>query len=63
MVGIYKLLTDTGMWKLGLRGYAIPFLGIFVSNFWYCVFAGQIDRRKIDRAADIDLTNQIIILP
>jgi hypothetical protein len=53
MVGIYKSLTDTGMWKLGLRGHAIPFLGIFVSNFFCFVFAMQIDRIKIDRAADI----------
>ncbi len=31
---IYKLLTNTSMWKLGLRP-AISFLGIFVSNFRY----------------------------
>ncbi len=29
---------DTWMWKCGLR-LAIPFLGIFVSNFRYCVLA------------------------
>jgi hypothetical protein len=27
------------MWKLGLRGPDIPFLGIFVSNFRHFVFA------------------------
>ncbi len=40
ILGIYKSLTDTGVWKLGLRR-TIPFLGIFVSNFRYCVFAMQ----------------------
>ncbi len=38
-VGIYKSLTDTWMWKLGLWPCKIPFLGIFVLNFRYCVFA------------------------
>ncbi len=38
IVGIYKSLTDTRMWKFGC-GRAIPFLGIFVSNFRYCGFA------------------------
>ncbi len=37
IVGIYKSLTDTWMWKLG-RGRAIPFLGIFVSNFRHWFF-------------------------
>ena len=32
IVGIYKPLTETWMWKLG------PFLGIFVLNFLCCVF-------------------------
>ncbi len=36
LVWIYKSLTDTWIWKLGLRK-AIPFLGIFVSNFQYIV--------------------------
>ncbi len=38
MVGKYKSLTDTWMWKLGL----VPrnsFSGIFVSSFRYCFFA------------------------
>jgi len=36
---MYKLLTDTRMWKLGLR-LRNSFLGIFfVANFQYCVFA------------------------
>ncbi len=39
--GIYKSLTDTWMWKLGLRPRN-PFLEIFVSNFWYCVFPVQL---------------------
>ncbi len=38
IVGIYNSLTDTWMWKLGLRPH-IPFLGIFVSNFRHFVFA------------------------
>ncbi len=37
-LGIYKSLTDSWMWKLGPR-HTIPFLGMFVSNFRYCVFA------------------------
>jgi hypothetical protein len=36
--GIYKSLTDTWMCKLGPRG-AIPLLGMFASNFRYCVLA------------------------
>ncbi len=40
ILGIYKSITDTWMWKLGLRPW-IPFLGIIVSNFRYCVFAVQ----------------------
>jgi hypothetical protein len=39
ILGKYKSLTDTWMWKLGDWGRAILFLGISVSNFWYCVFA------------------------
>ncbi len=38
ILGTYKSLTDTWMWELGLR-LVIPFLGIFISNFRYCVFA------------------------
>jgi hypothetical protein len=38
IVGIYKSLTDTWMWILGLSR-AIPFLEIFVTNFRYCFFA------------------------
>jgi hypothetical protein len=38
MLGIYKSLTDTSMWKFRLRPRTIPFLGIFLSNFRYCVF-------------------------
>ncbi len=38
IVGTYNSLTDTWKWKLGLSR-AIPFLGIFVSNFRYCVVA------------------------
>ncbi len=38
LLGIYKSLTDTWMWNWDW-GRAIPFLGIFVSNFRYCVFA------------------------
>jgi hypothetical protein len=38
IVGIYKSLTETWMWKLGL-GHAIHFLGIFVSNF--CIVSLQ----------------------
>ncbi len=41
IVGIYKSLSQThecGNWD---RGRPIPFLGIFVSNFRYCVFAVQ----------------------
>ena len=38
ILGIYKSLTNTWIEKLGLRP-AIPFLGIFVSNFRYCVSA------------------------
>ncbi len=38
IVGIHKSPTDTWMWKLGLSGLAIPFLGIFVSNFRNCFF-------------------------
>jgi hypothetical protein len=39
---IYKSLEDTWMWKLvwGLA-LTIPFLGILVSNFRYCVFVGE----------------------
>ncbi len=33
-VGIYRSLTDAWMWKLGLRTRAIPFLGIYNSNFF-----------------------------
>jgi hypothetical protein len=34
----YKLLTDTGMWNLGLmRGHAIPFLGTHKWDFYYSV--------------------------
>ncbi len=36
MVGIYNTLTDTWMWKLGLRPHNF-FSGIFVSTFRYCV--------------------------
>jgi hypothetical protein len=38
IVGIYKSLTDTWMWNWDW-GRAIPFLILFTSNFWYCVFA------------------------
>ncbi len=38
IMGIYKSLTDTWMWKLGLWR-AIPFLVIFVSNFRHSVCA------------------------
>ncbi len=38
ILGIYKSLTDTYIWKLGLRPRN-SFLGIFVSNFRYCFFA------------------------
>ncbi len=34
----YIITHSTWMWKLGW-GRAIPVLGIFVSFFWYCVFA------------------------
>ncbi len=39
VVGIYKSLTDTWMWKLGLRPRNIPFLEIFVLDFRYFAFA------------------------
>ncbi len=40
IVGIYKPLTDTWMWCGNWDcGSAIPFLGIFVSNFRYWFFA------------------------
>ncbi len=51
IVGIYNSLTDTWMWKLGLRPRIpdIPFLGIFAPNFRHfflcsaCVFsAGKV---------------------
>jgi hypothetical protein len=32
-VGIYKSFKDTSMSKLGTRGRAVSFLGIFFSNF------------------------------
>ncbi len=38
IVEIYNSLTDTRMWKLGLRPQ-YSFLGIFVSNFRHFVFA------------------------
>ncbi len=38
IVVIYKSLTDTWMWNWDC-GRTSPFLGIFVSNFQYCVFA------------------------
>ncbi len=39
IVGIYKSLTDTCMWKLRLRP-SNSFSGNFLLlNFWYCVFA------------------------
>ncbi len=38
IVGIYKSLKDTWMWKLGLSP-DIPFLGIFASNFRHFFFA------------------------
>ncbi len=38
ILGIYKSLTDTWMWKLDW-GRAIPFLEMFVSNFWYWFLA------------------------
>jgi hypothetical protein len=42
LVGIYKSLTDTWMdW-----GRAIPFQGLFILNFRYCVFAMQHDTLK-----------------
>jgi hypothetical protein len=46
IVGTYKSLTDTWIWKLGLW-QRNPFLGIFVSNFRYWFFAVQaeMDRR------------------
>jgi hypothetical protein len=38
--GIYKWLTDTGMWKLGLRPRNSPereyINGIFVAVYYYC---------------------------
>ncbi len=42
IAGIYNSLTDTWMWKLGLRP-DIPFLGIFVLNFRHFVFAVYAD--------------------
>jgi hypothetical protein len=39
IMGILKSLTDTWMWKLKLRGRTVPFLGIFVLNSQYCLFA------------------------
>ncbi len=43
-LGIHNSLTDEcGNWDLGR---AIPFLGIFVSNFRYCVFAVYIYLRN-----------------
>ncbi len=43
IVGIYKSLTDTWMWK---SGRAVPFLGIFVSNFRYWFFAAFTFKQK-----------------
>jgi hypothetical protein len=42
---IHKSLTDTWMWKSGLKPRN-TFLGIFVSNFRYCVFAVYIYLRN-----------------
>ncbi len=49
IVGIYNSLTDTCMWKLGLRP-GIPFLGIYVSNFRHFVYAVQIHYRGKQRS-------------
>ncbi len=38
IMGLYKSLTDTWMWKLGLRPHN-SFSGNIVLNFRYCVFA------------------------
>jgi hypothetical protein len=32
ILGIYKSLADTRMWKLGLRGLAIPRKGIYING-------------------------------
>ncbi len=40
ILGIYKSLTDTGVWNLD-QGRTIPFLGIIVLNFRSCAFAVQ----------------------
>ncbi len=45
---------ECGSWDWGRT---IPFLGIFVSNFWYCVFAVQESRRCVSSSIDLHTEN------
>ncbi len=59
IVGINKSLTDTWMWKLGLRPFYSFFGNICIkfSNFRYCVFAVPSNKKKLQILFTIVRTN------
>ncbi len=52
ILGLYKSLTDTWMWKLGLRGRAIPRKGIHKWDF--AVQCGEYGRFAEKELSDLD---------